>query len=201
MEARSPGGLTGEEPGEPVEIRRTVLVSGPPGAGKTTVARPLAKALGFALLSKDDIKEALYSPLGGKPGDVEFSRRVGAAAMEVLWALAPRCPRVVLEANFRTKSDYERGKVRELGGDVVEVFCRIPLDEASRRFAERAREERHHPAHALQELTEEQLMNYAEPFGLGPVIDLDTTRPVDVGELARLIRDAWRDPEDGGSPI
>src|SRR4051812_24933063 len=36
-----------------------VLVSGAPGAGKTTLARPLAAALGFALLSKDHIKETL----------------------------------------------------------------------------------------------------------------------------------------------
>jgi predicted kinase len=35
----------------------------PPGAGKTTLARPLAAALGFALLSKDHIKETLHDAL------------------------------------------------------------------------------------------------------------------------------------------
>jgi len=40
-----------------------VVVSGPPGSGKTTVARELARALGFPLLSKDTIKEAMMASL------------------------------------------------------------------------------------------------------------------------------------------
>lgn len=132
--------------------RRVVLVSGPPASGKTTIARPLAERLGFALLSKDDIKETLFTAMAGPAGDVEFSRRIGAAAMDLLWALATRCPRVVLEANFRTTSDYERTKVSALDAEIMEVYCRLPLEEASRRFAERARRERHHPAHALKEM-------------------------------------------------
>lgn len=50
--------------------RKIVLVSGAPGAGKTTIAQPLAEALGFPLLSKDHIKETLYDSLNGIPGDV-----------------------------------------------------------------------------------------------------------------------------------
>lgn len=170
-----------------------VLVSGPPASGKTTVARPLADALGFSLLTKDDIKEALFDALGGPPGDVEYSRKIGKAAMETLWALALHCPRVVLEANFRTKSTYERDKLARLGGRVVEVYCRIPLEEASRRFAERAERERHHPAHALREITVEQLAEYAQPFGVGPVIEVDTCRSVDLPALAEQVRALLKD--------
>ena len=167
---------------------RIVLVSGPPASGKTTVARPLAAALEYALLSKDDIKEALFTAMQGPPGDLTFSRKIGAAAMEALWALAPHCPRVVLEANFRTRSAYERAKVGALGGRAVEVHCRVALEEASRRFAQRAREERHHPAHALQEISLEQLAEYAEPFGMCPVIEVNSGAPVDIRELADQIR-------------
>jgi predicted kinase len=159
---------------------RIVLVSGPPASGKTTVGRPLAERLGFALLTKDDIKETL------------FSRRIGAAAMELLWALAPHCPAVVLEANFRTQSQYERNQVARLlaEADIVEVYCRIPREEASRRFAERAREERHHPAHVLAEMAPDRMAEYEEPFALSSTIEVDTTRPVDMDSLIALVEAA-----------
>jgi adenylate kinase family enzyme len=44
--------------------RRVVLVSGAPGAGKTTLASALAPALGFPLIAKDHIKETLVDVLG-----------------------------------------------------------------------------------------------------------------------------------------
>ena len=46
-----------------------VVVSGAPGAGKSSLAEPLAIALGFPLLSKDQIKEVLYDALGPQEGD------------------------------------------------------------------------------------------------------------------------------------
>jgi len=63
--------------------------------------------------------------------------------------------------------------------------------EALRRFAERARNERHHPAHVLSELPPERMAEYEEPFGLGPVIEVDTTNPIDIEALARRIEAAW----------
>jgi len=171
--------------------RRIVLVSGPPASGKSTIALPLAAALGFALLAKDDIKESLYASMGGVPGDVAFSRRLSDAAMHLLWDLAPRCSRVVLEANFRTRSAGERERLASLvalrGTRLVEVFCRIPLDEAALRFAARALQGRH-PAHALAKMSVGQLSEYAEPFALGPVIEVDTGRLVDVSALVEHVR-------------
>lgn len=179
----------------PAAEQRIVLVSGPPASGKTTLARPLAQRLGFALLTKDDIKESLYTALQGSRGDVDFSRTLSAAAMELLWALAPHCPAVVLEANFRTRSDYERGKLAALlaspGTHAVEVYCRIPREEASRRFAQRAHGERHHPAHPVAAMSPNRMMEYEEPFALTPVIEVDTTQPIDIEALARQIETAW----------
>jgi predicted kinase len=64
--------------------RGVVLVSGAPGAGKTTVAVPLAAALGLPLLSKDQIKETIFDALDFTDGDLEASRRASAAAMQLL---------------------------------------------------------------------------------------------------------------------
>ena len=54
-----------------------VVVTGPPAAGKTTVARELACRLRLPLIAKDTIKEALFDGLG--TGDLAWSRRLGEA--------------------------------------------------------------------------------------------------------------------------
>jgi adenylylsulfate kinase-like enzyme len=95
------------------ESRRLVYVSGAPGSGKTSLAVPLAAELGWALLTKDRIKETLHDALEPPEPDREWSRRLGATAMELLWALAADAPAVVIEANFRPYSEYERGSWRD----------------------------------------------------------------------------------------
>jgi predicted kinase len=168
--------------------RRVVLVSGAPGAGKSTLAVPLAAELGFMLLRKDRIKETLHDALSepGQSVDLAWSRRLGATAMELLWALAAEAPAVVLEANFRPHGDYERGRVTSLGGRLVEVYCACPAELASRRYAARAGAS--HPIHVVSSLTVEQLAEYDRPVGLGAVITVDTTRPVSVPGLAEAVR-------------
>jgi adenylate kinase family enzyme len=44
------------------DSRKLVYVSGAPGSGKTSLAIPLAAALGYALLAKDRIKETCTTP-------------------------------------------------------------------------------------------------------------------------------------------
>src|SRR5579859_1243575 len=114
--------------------RQVVLVSGAPGAGKTTLAGPLAAGLGFALLGKDRIKETLHDALGAPEADRPWSRRLGGAAMELIWALASDAPAVVLEANFRPHSEYERDRITALGGRIVEVYCHCPIQLATARY-------------------------------------------------------------------
>jgi len=133
--------------------RRIVLVSGAPGAGKSTLAAPLAARLNFPLLAKDAIKETLFDALGGAAGDLAQSRLFCGAAMETLWTLAAHCPAVVLEANFRPRSAHERARIAALGGAVVEVYCACPREEAARRFAARAAAGVH-PAHFRTSLSE-----------------------------------------------
>jgi predicted kinase len=70
------------------QVRRLVYVSGAPGAGKTSLAGPLAAELGYALITKDTIKETLHDALGAPGADLAWSRRLGGAAMELLWTLA-----------------------------------------------------------------------------------------------------------------
>jgi predicted kinase len=166
-----------------------VLVSGAPGAGKSTLAWPLAAELGFALLTKDLIKETLHDELGAPVPDLAWSRWLGGAAMGLLWVLAAQAPEVVIEANFRPRSDYERAKIAGLvagGGQLVEVHCRCPAPVAAARYAERSATR--HPVHVVATVSGDFLTQFDRPVGLGQLIEVDTTVPLDVAAVASRVR-------------
>jgi predicted kinase len=157
-----------------------VYVSGSPGAGKTSLAAPLAAELGYALLTKDLIKETLHDALGAPEPDLAWSRRLGGAAMELLWTLAARSA----DANFRPQSDYERSRLTALGGCPVEVHCACPAEIAAARYNTRARHPVHHMAHA----SVEALAEWDRPVGIGTLVTVETTLPVDVAAVAARVR-------------
>jgi predicted kinase len=175
--------------------RRLVLVSGAAGSGKTTLARPLAAELGFTLLAKDRIKEMLGDWLGPDAGhgtiDLNWSRRLGAASMELLWALAGDAPAVVLEANFWPDDPRVRRHIAELAAKPVEVFCKCPAEECLRRYTERA--STRHAVHVDDVHLSRLATDHARcdhPVAAGTVLTVDTTAPVDIEVLAREVR-AW----------
>jgi glucokinase len=160
-----------------------VLVNGPPASGKTTLAVPLATVLGLPLIGKDLIKEALFDTLGS--GDRAWSRRLGQASYEVLYAVVGALPAAVLDANLGPEA---APRLQALGADLIEVFCRCPGDEVERRFAARAPDR--HPGHVDHLLGPEMraaLARGAGPLRLGPVLEVDTTGPVDVTRIAAWV--------------
>jgi predicted kinase len=164
-------------------VQRLVYVSGAPGSGKSTLAEPLAAELGYALLAKDIIKETLHGVLGPPDLDRARSRELGAASMELLWALAARSPQVLIEANFRPYSDYERDRLTALGGVQVEVHCACPPEMAVARYNARPR----HPVHVQTNITPDYLTEFDRPVGIGALVTVDTTTPVDVPAIAARV--------------
>jgi predicted kinase len=166
--------------------RQVVFVSGAPGAGKTSLAVPLAAELGFALVCKEKIKETLHDVLGAPRPDLAWSRKLGAAAMELLWALAADAPSVVVEANFRPHDPYQRKKLSTLAEHPVEVYCQCDPQLAARRYIGRARTR--HPVHAVASVPPNVSMEYDQPVGIGKLVTVNTAIPVDVMAVATVVR-------------
>lgn len=80
-----------------------VILSGPPAAGKTTAARPLADALGYPLFAVDVVKERLAEAFG--PDALDFADRLGQAALVQTLATAHELLQsgrpVMIESFFR----------------------------------------------------------------------------------------------------
>ena len=161
-----------------------VLVAGPPATGKSTLARPLAKRLGLALLDKDAIKRALMEGLG-PPADVEASRAYGRAAVMALLTVARTCPGAVLDSTFYP---YAVPALRELPGRLIEIRCRASHELVLARYRDRTPSRG--PGHFDEQRPEAELFGEAmvTPLGLGPLIEVDTTSEVDVARLAAEIR-------------
>jgi predicted kinase len=120
--------------------RRLVIVAGAPATGKTTLARAIGDALGLAVVTKDDMKEALAEPFA--TGDLAWSRRLGSAAYEALFTVADRILAaghgLVLESNFRRgMADRPLRALAELAPTVV-VVCRTPDALRRERYEQRA---------------------------------------------------------------
>jgi predicted kinase len=167
--------------------RLFVVVTGLPGAGKTTVAEPIAIELGLPLLSKDAIKEALFDAVGY--GGWEQSKTLSRAADAALVEAAKGLQGCVLD-NF-WKAETAPSLLAAFQRSMVEVWCRCEPETASRRFHGRAR----HPGHADDEADEPgrraSFFEHRFPIGaLGPVVEVDTERPVEPAAVAGRVRTA-----------
>jgi predicted kinase len=163
------------------------VVTGPPAAGKTTIARELASRLRLPLIAKDTIKEALFDGLG--TGDLAWSQRLGEATYLAMLAIAEESVAagagLVLEANF-IRGGEER--IAALPARLVQVHCSAPLEVLLERYAARERHPGHVDAERIDALREAVETGRHDPLDLpGETIRLDTSEPVDIEALAARI--------------
>ncbi len=169
--------------------RRVIVMSGYAASGKSTLARALADHFGFALISKDDLLDVMYQAAGGGPDDPALSLRTGQAAWAAFWRLSRSCPRAVLDSNIKPTGDFERARIAEIEGPIVEVHCRCPLEIAQARYIERAKLDR--PAQRAKVLDTTLAQHYGMPIECGGLVVVDTSGPVDVEAVARQVAEEF----------
>jgi hypothetical protein len=167
--------------------RPFVVVTGLPGAGKTTIAEPLAAALVVRHISKDAIEEALFDVVGF--GGWEFSKTLSRASDLAMVRIAQDLDGAVLD-NF-WHPDLVGELLAPVHGRTIEVCCRCDPDVAYKRFRSRHR----HPGHADDENPEDVSSFRAQgerfPLGsIGPVVEADGEHSSDIATLASMVRAA-----------
>jgi predicted kinase len=157
-----------------------VVVSGPAGCGKTTLAHRLANALGCPAICRDEIKEGMARNASGyvpESGD-ELARRTLAAFFDVLQRLLERGVTVVAEAAFQDHVWSPNLAPLRAYAELRVVQCHADPIVARQRIAQHATQRRVHADVALLAALERGDGYFAEFRRLAvdaPAIDVDTT--------------------------
>ncbi len=169
-------------------LPRLVLVTGPPGAGKTTIAAELRTRLGLPLIAKDTIKELLGGALGIE--DRARSQQLGSIVFElmalVVKELLEQGVSVIAEGNFTERSAL----VHDLPpAEILQVYVTAEPDTLRARLLER---DARHPVHYDREAADEVAARAAggewPPLPLrGRLIEIDTTTWPDLDEVLATV--------------
>jgi predicted kinase len=165
-----------------------VVVTGPPGAGKTTIAAALRERLGLPLIAKDALKEALGEALE-VAGDRHASQRLGVATFRVQFGIVRELlvtgVSVIAEGNFRAHWFEDLPPA-----EIVQVHVSATPETLRQRMLER--DAHRHPVHYDREASDEIADRAAAgewealPLG-GRLVKIDTTVWPDLDEVLAAI--------------
>jgi predicted kinase len=172
-----------------------VLVTGPAGSGKTTLAYALGAALGCPVVSRDAIKEGMAAAEPGfvpAPGDL-LTLRTYSTFFANLDLLLRAEVTTVAEAAFQHRLWIQGLALLDGLADLKVIRCRIDAEEARTRMQRRRSEQPNRAAHAdLEHLAAAAPFT---PLDLDvPTLDVDTADGYQP-ELATVLSFCRRSPE------
>jgi predicted kinase len=160
------------------------VITGPPCAGKTTIARHVAERFTLPWMGKDMVKELLFDTLGWQ--DREWSKKLSWASVVVLFrfveAQVAARRSCIVESNFKAEFDTVRFQDlrKRYDFDLVQVECLCDGQVLFERFKRRAESGGRHPGHLdhanYDEFREMLLRGRSEPLKIGGRrVEIDTT--------------------------
>jgi predicted kinase len=187
--SRRIGSVSATQPQSPAGAPVLVLVTGPPGSGKSAVAATLREQLQLPLIAKDSLKEALGDALAVQ-GRAE-SQPLGAAVFMLLARVAHELlannVSLIAEGNFQAASalfvDLPPARIVQVHVTAEPALLRT-------RLLERA--EHRHPVHWDAEAADEVAARAAAgdwpalPLG-GELVEIDTTTWPDLHVVAARV--------------
>ncbi|MFJ6485936.1 MULTISPECIES: AAA family ATPase [unclassified Streptomyces] len=132
---------------------RLIAVTGPPGAGKSTLARALAAELGCPAILRDEVKQGMAATLGPAATDTDaLNVPVMQTYFSTLGVLLRAQVTVVAEAAYQDR--LWRPGLQPLAdiADLWVIRCHAPARTLVGRIRERATRDRHRAAHADEQL-------------------------------------------------
>jgi predicted ABC-type ATPase len=159
------------------EIRQdklpVVIITGYPGAGKTTLGKRLSERFCIPFISKDEIKEIMFDSLGWD--NREWSIKLGSASYDLMFYFAKKVIEsnkpFILETFFSKISEKEITNLeREFNIYPIQIICSTSPDVILNRVKDRVQNGERHPGHVDHTRYDELADKVKEEY-----------RPLDIG--------------------